>query len=132
MTPSTARSVTPGSVAAPANVTKQSFLHPLLIHASAACKEYRDSERRVTQILAPVHLSAARCLVLEALARKAGGSATVSEVSAFLGIHRTSAAATVEYLVAIGLIDKSIDCKDARKSEHTSHGPRTGEVVWRA
>ncbi len=94
-------------------------LHPLLIKSRAANRAYRSIENEVAEALRPVNLSTARCLVLEALERRCGMSATVGELAFFCGTHRTTVGASVTQLERAGLVSRTIDHSDARKTRVT-------------
>ena len=90
-------------------------LDPLLVRARATARAYRTADAEVCATLAQVGLSTAQCLVLEALFRAPRGGITMQQLSAFLGNHRTSASAVVDYLAERGWIHKSHDPGDGRK-----------------
>ena len=90
-------------------------LHPLLVEARAANRRYRAAEDAVTEVLRSSRLTTARCLVLEALDRSAVGL-SISQLSRFLGVHRTSVNSAVDKLLAAGMIEKLDNPHDGRAS----------------
>ena len=97
-------------------VRRVSELDEMLRHARDCARAYHAAESAVAEALSPLALTTTRCLVLEALDAELATGASIADLAAFLGLHRTSAAAAVDHLAAINWVSRSVDAHDARKT----------------
>ncbi|WP_235508984.1 MarR family winged helix-turn-helix transcriptional regulator [Aeromicrobium sp. Root236] len=88
----------------------------MLRHARDCARAYRAAETAVSKALSPLALTTTRCLVLEALDTELVTGASIADLAAFLGLHRTSAAAVIDHLAGVNWVSRSGDARDARKT----------------